>query len=207
MFIRDWPAAFGSLGNQNGRIPSDRVDLLTAKGSATDLNVTADLTKRTIVCSMRLAAPQDKKRSSARVNWLAKQLTRAETESMFVKAVRPGRAEETQEPLARVLEDATTLESPATDVVPSAFEIFYMADLGHRFAGNKIFIEELEKAVPHFYQQVGQRLRAWVAPPPKLHRRDPAAQMDEIDEPAELAAADFQPPGEKELNKVGPGLA
>lgn len=181
---------------------------LEVPDAAADLNVTADLTKRTIVCSMRLAAPQDKKRSSARVNWLAKQLKRAETESMFVKAVRPGRAEETQEPLARVLEDAGTLESPATDVVPSAFEVFYMADLGHRFAGNKIFIEELEKAVPHFYQQVGQRLRAWVAPPPKLHRRDPAEQIvEEIEEPAELAAGNFQPPGDKALNKVGPGLA
>lgn len=56
---------------------------------------------------------------------------------------------------------------------PSAFEVFYMADLGHSFAGNKIFIEELGKAVPHFYQQVGQRLGAWVAPPPKLRRRVP----------------------------------
>lgn len=130
------------------------------------------------------------------MNWLAKQLTRAETESMFVKALRPGRAEETQETLARVLEDATSLESPATDVVPSAFEIFYMADLGHRFAGNKIFIEELEKAVPHFYQQVGQRLRAWVAPPPKLHRRDPAEQVeDAADEFIELAAIEVKQTG------------
>lgn len=141
--------------------------------AAADLDVTADLTKRTIVCSMRLSAPQDKKRSTARVNWLTKQLAKAETENMFVKAVRPGRAEETQEPLAKVIEDAAVMESSSTNVVPSAFEVFYMADLGHRFAGNKVFIEELEKAVPHFYQQAGQRLRAWVAPPPKLQRRDP----------------------------------
>ncbi|WP_224749892.1 hypothetical protein [Halomonas sp. ML-15] len=150
--------------------------------AAADLDVTADLTLRTIVCSMRLSAPQDKKRSTARVNWLTKQLAKAETENMFVKAVRPGRAEETQKPLAQVIEDAAVLESPATNVVPSAFEVFYMADLGQRFAGNKIFIEELEKAVPHFYQQAGQRLRAWVAPPPKLHRRDPAEGKSDADE-------------------------
>ncbi|PAU76049.1 hypothetical protein [Halomonas salipaludis] len=155
---------------------------LEVPDAAADLDVSADLTKRTIVCSMRVVAPQDKKRSTARVNWLARQLTKAEVDSMYIKAVRPGRAEETQATLAQVLEDATALDSPATTVVPSAFEVFYMADLGHRFAGNKIFIEELEKAVPHFYQQVGQRLRAWVAPPPKLHRRDPAEGKSDADE-------------------------
>lgn len=146
---------------------------LEVPDAAADLEVTADLTKRTIVCSMRLAAPQDKKRSAARVNWLARQLIKAEPESMFVKAIRPGRAEETQATLSHVLEDAAALESSVTAVVPSAFEVFYMVDLAHRFTGNKVFIEELEKAVPHFYEQVGQRLRAWVAPPPKLQKRDP----------------------------------
>ncbi|MBB3330717.1 hypothetical protein BDK63_001585 [Halomonas campaniensis] len=155
---------------------------LEVPDAATDLDVTADLTKRTIVCSMRLSAPQDKKRSTARVNWLTRQLAKAETENMFVKAVRPGRAEETQKPLAQVIEDAAIIESSTTNVVPSAFEVFYMADLGHRFAGNKIFIEELEKAVPHFYQQVGQRLRAWVAPPPRLHRNDPVNKKGDVDD-------------------------
>ncbi|MDI5936367.1 hypothetical protein [Halomonas kalidii] len=56
-----------------------------------------------------------------------------------------------------------------------------MADLGHSFADNKIFIEELEKAVPHFYQQVGQRLGAWVAPPPKLRRRVPVEGNSDAD--------------------------
>ncbi|WP_163558014.1 hypothetical protein [Halomonas sp. NO4] len=149
---------------------------LEVPDAAADLEVTADLTKRTIVCSMRLTAPQDKKRSTARANWLARQLPKAEPEGMFVKAIRPGRAEETQATLTKVLEDAAVLDSSVTAVVPSAFEVFYMADLAHRFAGNKVFIEELEKAVPHFYEQVGQRLRAWVAPPPKLHRRDPVEE-------------------------------
>src|SRR5690606_39895020 len=36
-----------------------------------------------------------------------------------------------------------------------------------RFAGSKTFIEHLEQIVPRFYEQVGQYLRAYVAPPPK----------------------------------------
>lgn len=149
------------------------VCVLEVPDAASDLTVIADLTKRTIVCSMRLVAPQDRKRGSARVNWLARQLIKADPESMYVKATRPGRAEETQAPLAKVLSDSSALDNGASAVAPSAFELFYIADLGARFSGNKIFIEELEKAVPHFYEQVGQRLRAWVAPPPKLQGRDP----------------------------------
>lgn len=147
--------------------------VLEVPDAASDLTVIADLTKRTILCSMRLIAPQDRKRCSARVSWLARQLLKAEPESMYVKASRPGRAEETQAPLAKVLSDSSSLDSNSSAVVPSAFEVFYIADLGARFSGNKIFIEELEKAVPHFYEQVGQRLRAWVAAPPKLQERDP----------------------------------
>lgn len=139
---------------------------------------------------MRLSAPQDKIRSTARVNWLLKQLNKAATEGMYVKAIRPGRAEETQTSLASLLADGNALETASTSVVPSAFEVFYMADLGARFSGPKVFIEELEKAVPHFYQEVGQKLRAWVAPPPKLQRRDPVQVMtdEENDEPSQVVA-------------------
>ncbi|AQZ95314.1 hypothetical protein ACFSB1_18010 [Halopseudomonas phragmitis] len=159
--------------------------------AAADLEIVADLTKRTIICSMRLAAPQDKLRSSARVNWLIKQVSKAKTDGIYVKAIRPGRAEETQTPLAKLLVDGNALETLSTNVAPSAFEVFYMADLGARFSGPKVFIEELEKAVPHFYQEVGQKLRAWVAPPPKLQKRDPVEILAiEDSEEAEQAVSD-----------------
>lgn len=155
--------------------------------AAADLNVVADLKARTIVCSMRIIAPQDKVRTSARVNWLLRQLNKAATEGMYVKALRPGRAEETQEPLANLLQNPDSLETRASAVVPTAFEIFYMVDLAARFSGPKVFIEELEKAVPHFYQEVGQKLRAWVAPAPKLGKRDPvealSADADDSEQP------------------------
>ncbi|MAB25150.1 MULTISPECIES: hypothetical protein [Pseudomonas] len=162
---------------------------LTIPDAAADLDITADLTKRTITCAMRLGAPQDKVRSSARVNWLIKQVSKANADGFYVKAIRPGRAEETQTPLATLLADGNALETLSTNVVPSAFEVFYMADLGARFSGAKVFIEELEKAVPHFYQEVGQKLRAWVAPPPKLQKRDPVEVLSiEDSEEAEQAA-------------------
>jgi len=36
--------------------------------------------------------------------------------------------------------------------------------------------------VPHFYEQAGERLRAWVAPPPKLKAKDPAERSENTDE-------------------------
>ncbi|WP_019568015.1 hypothetical protein [Thioalkalivibrio sp. ALMg13-2] len=152
---------------------------LEIPNAAAELHVTADLAKRVIVCCMKLAAPQDKKRASARVNWLRRQLAGIDTIGLFVKATRPGRAEATQAALADVLEDPDALESDNTDVVPTGFEVFYMSDLAARFSGNNVFIEELERAVPHFYEQAGQRLRAWVPPPPTIRRGDPAAPASE----------------------------
>lgn len=59
-------------------------------------------------------------------------------------------------------------------VTPSAFEVFYMVDLAGKFSGNEVLIKRLEEAVPSFYEQAGQRLRAWVALPPKIKRGVPA---------------------------------
>jgi len=163
--------------------------------AAADLNVRADLAKRTIVCSMRLDAPQDKKSTRAKVNWLSRQISNIEPRGMYIKALRTGRAQDTQASLAEVLKDPDVLLSDSTGVVPNVFEVFYMSDLAGRFSGNKVFIDELEKAVPYFYEQAGQRLRAWVASPPRIKHADPAsseaeenavaAKEQDSDEPAE----------------------
>lgn len=49
-------------------------------------------------------------------------------------------------------------------------EILLVRDLAGKFAGAKTFIENLEGAVPHFYEQVGQHLSPYVAPPPRVRR-------------------------------------
>jgi len=47
--------------------------------------------------------------------------------------------------------------------------------------------------VPYFYEQVGQRLRAYVAPPPPLRKAESTAEADErleeVAEKAETAAS------------------
>lgn len=172
------------------RLKDDIEDLVTNKAltcsfeipdAAADLNVTADLATRTIVSSMRLDAPQDRKSTTARVNWLRRQLKGVSPDGMYVKAIRSGRAEDTQAKLEDVLADPDVLTTDSTDVVPKTFEIFYMVDLAGRFSGSKVFIDELEKAVPHFYEQAGQRLREWVPPPPKIKKEKSTTKSTEAD--------------------------
>lgn len=151
-------------------------------GAAAPLHITVDLAARTIRCSMQLQAPTEKKRASARVNWLVRQLAKTEAEGIHIKALRRGRAEETEQPLALLREDASQIESTNTNVPPGQFEIFMVEELGGRFAGNKNFVDHIEAFVPEFYQRVGQHLRAWVPPPPKLSKRDPGKSEEREEE-------------------------
>src|SRR3546814_19360293 len=50
------------------------------------------------------------------------------------------------------------------------------------------FIEQLEAMVPHFYEQVGQFLRAYIAPPPRIRREEArAGASEETDRVGEIA--------------------
>jgi len=155
--------------------------ILNVPNAAADLDVTADLYGRSIFCGMRLTAPKDKKSASARINWLLRQLSDCETNNFWIKAIRAGRASDTDARLADVIAEKSCLNADDSVAVPTAFEVFYMLDLAGRFSGSRVFIEELEKAVPHFYEQVGQFLRAWVAAPPKVLPKDKDDATDRND--------------------------
>lgn len=148
--------------------------------AASDIEVAADIARRSIFATMRLDAPRDKKSTKARVNWLIRQLKDAEAEGIQIRAVRRGRGQQLKASLAELRDDPRHLEDPEHNNPPSAFEIFYSLDLAGKFTGNRVFIDRLEVAVPHFYEQVGQRLRAWVAPPPQIQSRDTAEDDGEF---------------------------
>ncbi|MEA2118126.1 hypothetical protein [Halovibrio sp. HP20-50] len=68
--------------------------------AAADLLVTVDIARKSITCSMRLEAPRDKKSSSAKVNWLTRQLPTSEKgPAIRIKAIRKGQAMDTDKPL------------------------------------------------------------------------------------------------------------
>lgn len=136
-------------------------------GAARDTEVAVSLTKGTIWCSMELGASKGNKCTSARVNWLALQLTKAETNDRFVKSFCTGKSEETKAPLETLMNDAKALDSDTTNVVPSRFEVFYMVDLARCFTGDKVLIDKLEVAVPRFFELAWHRRRAWVRRHPR----------------------------------------
>ncbi|MFL1482735.1 hypothetical protein [Marinobacter sp. LN3S78] len=154
---------------------------LNVPNAAADLEVTADVQRRMIHCSMKLTAPKDKKSTKARVNWLVHQLKKANPEGISIKAIRPGTALPTQKLLKDLREIPELLESDTSKSTASTFEVVYSLDLAGKFGGRKVFIEELEKAVPHFYQEAGQWLRAWTPPAPKIQRERAPEQEVELE--------------------------
>jgi predicted nucleic acid-binding protein len=87
---------------------------------------------------------------------------------------------------------ATSLESPPVE------EVLLIRDIAGKFSGTKTFIENLEAAVPYFYSQVGEHMRAYVPPPPRLlgQRHAKADDADEIVEDCGLPiAAQREPAG------------
>ncbi len=72
-------------------------------------------------------------------------------------------------------------------MLPSQLEVILVRDLAGKFIGSKTFIEQLEEAVPYFYDQVGQHLRAYVVPPPRLRKEDSSTEPEPLVEVAERA--------------------
>ncbi len=151
---------------------------LEVPDAAASIEVIADLARRTLCCSMRVAAPGDKKSTKPRINWLLKQLPKENTEGIQVTAEWPGRAMDTSVPLSALREDPNSIIGDNASRVPSWFKVSLVRDLAGKFSGAKTFIEATEETIPDFYRRVGERLKAWVPTPPKLQERPPAVEIE-----------------------------
>ncbi len=136
--------------------------------AAASIEVTADLRRRNVTCSMRLSAPQDRKSTSARVNWLVRQLHKTTETNVHIRANWAGRANATQVTLAKARENPDALQNPNANVAVNSFDVLMIEDLAGDFGRSIKFVERLGEAVPKFYEQVAINLRAWVATPPKI---------------------------------------
>ncbi|WP_370163094.1 hypothetical protein [Limimaricola soesokkakensis] len=155
---------------------------------ASDMDVCVDLARRTIAVSMSLKAPNDKKSTKARVNWLLRMLPE-DDERLLVRAHWPGRGAPTTKDLKSLRTDPTSIQNDNPDTTPHAFEILLVENLGKRFSGRRTFIEDVERVVPSFYDLVGLHLKAWQASPPK-----PVKSRAEPD-PGELTSEDLEEAG------------
>jgi hypothetical protein len=136
--------------------------------AAAPLEIRANLRERSICVSMALAAPKDKQRAASRINWLLRQLPKTEPQDIYVKCNWPGRTSPTQTSLAEARAKPEALSPENGSAAPVSFEVLLIRDIAGKFSGTKTFIEHLEAAVPDFYSRVGEHLRAYVAPAPRL---------------------------------------
>lgn len=149
--------------------------------SAGDIDVCADLTRKTITAGIKIKAPLDRKSTKARLNWLLRML-KEDDPRIMVRAHWPGRAPPTQAALLHLRDNPEALASSSKETAPHSFEVLLVEGSGKRFGGRRTFIEDLEKVVPDFYDLIGQYLRTWQAPPP----RPVKARETSHDEPEDL---------------------
>lgn len=140
------------------------LDIPDAAGT---LDVQADIARRCLICSMKLEAP-DTKRAQSRVNWLLKQLSKSDPSEVWIEAQLPGRAPPVRATLLQLRDDPTFVQEAFPSNLPTAFKVMMVRDIAGRFSGNRTFIEELEKFVPEFYENVGQLLEPFRPKPPQL---------------------------------------
>ena len=180
---------------------------LTIPDAAAPLDVIADLRARTITASMRLRAPDEKKGSKARLNWLLRQISQSPSENWHVRLYWPGRSAYTQRPLASLRENVEQAAEEKSGQVVSSFDVMLVRDVGARFSQRKNFVTELKATVPQFYDQVGQYLRAWQRTAPRLpeSKAEPASVNTEAMRDAaeqELASANQDRPSTSTLQSI-----
>ena len=147
---------------------------IVVPNAAAPMEVFADLSSSTITCKMRLQAPEDKKSTKARVNWLTRQIPVSEAglnAQVWIQARRRGGSAETAKKLAELRDDPIAIDDDSTaSSPPTSFVIWMQADDARAFGGKRKFIEQLEALIPAFYEHVGQHLKAWVPPAPQVKR-------------------------------------
>lgn len=141
---------------------------LDIPNAAAPLEVVADMNRRTIEVGMSLRAPEDKKSSKARLNWLLRQIRVEDPADLHIRLHWPGRSEDTQFPLADLMADPGVCEKDKHGMQVTSFHVYVAKRMGAKFTQQTNFIVELEGLVPAFYRDVGQNLCAWRKPAPRI---------------------------------------
>jgi len=135
--------------------------------AADALEVQADIARRCLICSMTLEAP-DTKRLQSRINWLLKQLTNSNPSDVWVEMQFPGKVPPVRVTLVQLRAEEGLNQETFPSSLPTAFKVMMVKDIAGKFSGSRTFIEELEKFVPEFYENVGQLLESFRPKPPQL---------------------------------------
>lgn len=135
---------------------------------AASVEFTADLMRRCINVGMTLRAPEGKKTTKARVNWLLRQIKSDQTTGLFIRLFWPGKSEPTQYPVEELRANPDLATEGKEHLVVHSFHLFLSVQLSSKFTQQTNFIAELENVVPKFYGEFGSQLTAWLRRAPQL---------------------------------------
>ncbi|WP_306142623.1 hypothetical protein [Roseibium sp. MMSF_3412] len=160
---------------------------LDVPNTASPIEVTADLKRRCVDVGMTLRAPEDKKSTKARLNWLLRQIKVDNVEGLHIRLLWPGASEPTQHLVADLREDIEICQEGKNHLVAHGFHVFLSKRLGGRFTQQVNFISDLEEIVPMFYGEIGANLSVWKKAAPRINQEKPTAEDVSIDAIAEDA--------------------
>ncbi len=136
--------------------------------AAAPLEVVVDLARRCIDVGMTLGAPEDRKSSKARVNWLLRQLKQDDVTDLHLRVSWPNRSVSTQHLISDLRADVGIVDDGMEHLAAKSFHLFESKQLGARFTQQSNFISDLEQVVPAFYGRYGAALVAWQRPAPTI---------------------------------------
>ena len=153
-------------------------EIFEVPDAASRIKLQADFARRSITLSMCLDAPTDKARAPACINWLTRQLRSVESENVLIKANWPGRTPSTMSKLSAARENPQCLVPNGIKVLPKSLEVVQNIDMMSKFKAKQKFVELSEQALRDYYNEVGQQLRRWVPPAPKVKESDDLSSYD-----------------------------
>jgi hypothetical protein len=140
------------------------------------LEVVVDLRANRVTCYFDVSAPAEGK-ATTRVNWLLRQLKDA-PDSLRIEAFSLRSRAGTAELLRDVRTNGVKLVQDPTKEIRS-FRVALSAPLGaKRGRGRGSFIDSVLDAIDDTYREVGQRVKAWSAAPPRL-RSEAEVEVEE----------------------------
>lgn len=171
--------------------------ILDVPDAAAPLEVVADMRRRSIEVSMSLRAPEDKRTTKARLNWVLRQIKNMDNDDLYVRLHWPGKSDPTQFPLSDLLQDSDIAEQDKSHLCVHKFDVFSSTRIGSRFGQRANFIADLERLVPNFYKDIGSNLVIWKSAAPKMKSKKTDADdvsPEAIFEDAEEFVFDLSPP-------------
>ncbi|MCY4328211.1 MAG: hypothetical protein OXC53_11585, partial [Rhodobacteraceae bacterium] len=166
------------------------ISILDIPNSAAPIEIVADMKRRSLDVGMRLRAPEDRKSTKARINWLLRQIKSDDLDGLYIRLLWPGGSEPSQHLVSDLKDDVEICQEGKDHLVVRGFHVFLSRRLGGRFTQQANFISDLEALVPHFYGEIGSNLTAWKRPAPRIKTEQ--SSVDDSSDSQGLAVSDDQ---------------